>query len=127
MPTNGPESTVREFSRAFNEGNVDAVLKLYEPQAVLLWQPDQTAAGTDALRMALRKFSSMKPTLTMGKYRLVIAGDIALSIVNWTLAGVGPDSKPVQMAGTTSDVLRRQPDVRWLFVIDNPWGADVLP
>ena len=34
--------------------------------------------------------------------------------------------KPVQMEGATSDVLRKQPDGRWLFVIDNPWGAAIL-
>jgi ketosteroid isomerase-like protein len=32
----------------------------------------------------------------------------------------------VRMDGVTSDVLRRQADGRWLFVIDNPWGAGVL-
>jgi hypothetical protein len=30
------------------------------------------------------------------------------------------------MEGTTSDVLRRQGDGTWLFVIDNPWGAGIL-
>ena len=31
-----------------------------------------------------------------------------------------------KMQGTTSDVLRRQADGTWLFVIDNPWGSAIL-
>jgi ketosteroid isomerase-like protein len=62
----------------------------------------------------------------MGRYQAILAGDIALSIATWTLKGTGPDGKPIQMEGTTTDVLRRQADGRWLFVIDNPWGQGIL-
>jgi ketosteroid isomerase-like protein len=68
----------------------------------------------------------MKPTLTLEKKSLVIAGDIALLIVQATLQGKGPDGTPVRMEHTSSDVLRRQADGKWLFVIDNPWGAVIL-
>ena len=62
----------------------------------------------------------------MGKYQAIVAGDIALSLVAWTLKGTGLDGKPVHMEGTGTDVLRRQADGRWLFVIDNPWGPAIL-
>ena len=55
-----------------------------------------------------------------------MAGDLALSIVGWSLTGTGPDGKSVQMEGTTSDILRKQADGNWLFAIDNPWGAGIL-
>jgi uncharacterized protein (TIGR02246 family) len=126
MPTNDPEMAVRDFFSAFNDGNVEAVLALYEPKAALVAQPAQIAEGTIALRAALDWFFSMKPTLTMGKNRLVIAGDLALSVAKWTLTGTGSEGKAVHMEGTTSDVLRPQADGRWLFVIDNPWGVDIL-
>lgn len=126
VSTNNPEATVVEFFRAFNERNMEAVLALYEPKAVLLAQPGQMAEGTASLRAALDGFWSMKPTLTMGKNRMVTVGDLALSLVNWTLRGIGPDGKAIEMAGTTSDVLRRQANGQWLFVIDNPWGAAIV-
>jgi len=31
------------------------------------------------------------------------------------------------MSGESTDVLRRQEDGRWLIVLDNPWGAQILP
>ncbi len=30
------------------------------------------------------------------------------------------------MSGESTDVLRRQPDGRWLIALDNPWGVQIL-
>ena len=126
MFTNKPEEAVQAFFDAFNRGDIDTVIALYEPKAILVAQPGQIVEGHAAIREALNGFLAMKPTLTPEKKTLVAADDIALSVVRWTLNGTGPDGAPVRMDGVTSDVLRRQADGRWLFVIDNPWGAGVL-
>lgn len=126
MSTTNPETTVRDFFRLFGEGKTEAVMALYEPNAILVAQPGHIAQGAANLRTAVNGFLSMKPTLQLGALNLLVAGDIALSIANWTLDGTAPDGSPVHMQGTTSDVLRRQTDGTWLFVIDNPWGAAVL-
>jgi ketosteroid isomerase-like protein len=44
-------------------------------------------------------------------------------MAKWTLNGTSPEGGPVEIAGQTSDVLRRQSDGNWLIVIDNPFGA----
>lgn len=126
MPTFSPEATVEAFFKAFNDGDLGGIVSLYEGQAVLVAQPGQTTQGTAALREALNGFLALKPTLIPGKKKLVTAGDIALSVVKWSLRGKGPDGQAVQMNGTTADVLRRQADGSWRFVIDNPWGASIL-
>jgi ketosteroid isomerase-like protein len=50
--------------------------------------------------------------------------DPALVIGVWSFNGTGLDGQPVQLAARNADVLRRQSDGTWRFVIDNPWGAD---
>jgi ketosteroid isomerase-like protein len=37
-----------------------------------------------------------------------------------------PRGESVVLGGESTDVLRRQPDGRWLIAIDDPWGARVL-
>jgi uncharacterized protein (TIGR02246 family) len=126
MPNTTPEGAVQGFFDAFNRGDLEAVVAMYEPQAILVAQPRQVVEGHAAIREALIGFLAMQATLTADRKSLVIAGDVALSVVRWTLNGKGPDGAPVRMEGTTSDVLRKQADGRWLFVIDNPWGASIL-
>ena len=126
MSTTTPEETAKAIFEAFNQGDVEAAVALYEPNGILVVNPGQLAEGTAALREALGGFIAMKPVFTLGKSELVMAGDLALSIVGWSLTGTGPESEPVQMEGTTSDILRKQADGNWLFAIDNPWGAGIL-
>ena len=126
MTANNPEEVLHAFFRAFNQGDIEAILAFYEPQGVLVAPPGQVNEGHAALRESLSKFLAMKPTLILEKHSMVKAGDLALSLVKWTLNGTGADGKPARMQGTSSDVMRKQPDGRWLYVIDNPWGAGIL-
>jgi ketosteroid isomerase-like protein len=41
----------------------------------------------------------------------------------WSFDGTGPDGDPVRLEASDADVLRRQTDGTWRFVIDNPWGT----
>jgi ketosteroid isomerase-like protein len=41
----------------------------------------------------------------------------------WSFDGTGPDGEPVRLEAQNADVLRRQEDGSWRFVIDNPWGT----
>jgi len=42
----------------------------------------------------------------------------------WQLGMTGPDGKPAQMQGQSVEIVRRQADGHWLFVIDLPFGVE---
>ena len=75
----------------------------------------------EAIRQVMSQFLALQPTLTL-KVTAVQAGAIALLSSTWSLAGTGPDGKPVSMSGQGREVVRRQPDGTWRFVIDAPNG-----
>ena len=118
--------TVRNLLEAINQGDVDKALGLYEPEAVFITQPGIVARGKDAIRTALEGFISLKPSLKGESTELVEAGDVALYCSKWTLVGTSPDGKRVEMGGISSDVLRKQTDGRWLIIVDNPWGTNIV-
>jgi uncharacterized protein (TIGR02246 family) len=114
------------YYRAFTTGDIEAIVALYEPQARLVVQPGQVAEGHAAIREALRACFALQPTLTRQPPQVVTSGDIALSMDQWAITGTGPDGQPVALGGTAVEVLRRQADGRWLYVVDNPWGTGLL-
>ena len=52
--------------------------------------------------------------------QVLVAGDVALVVNDWVLTGAAPDGSAVRQTGRSADVVRKQPDGRWLVVIDKP-------
>jgi uncharacterized protein (TIGR02246 family) len=124
MPAREPEEAHRLWTECFNAGDLDGLLALYEPNATLMPQPGQAVSGTAAIREALGGFLGLKPAFDWVETKLAIrSNDLALLHSSWTLSGTGPDGSPMNLSGTTADVVRRQSDGTWLFAIDNPWGT----
>src|SRR5437867_820453 len=85
MPVTRPEDMAQSFAEAFNSGNVDAVLALYESNAVLVAPPGQLASGIDAIREALQGFLALKGKLAIESRYCIRAGDTALTSSKWAL------------------------------------------
>jgi ketosteroid isomerase-like protein len=119
-----PEQVLAAIVSGINSGDLDSLMPLYESEAAFATQPGSLAPGAAGIREALAGFISMTGTLDLEVTRVLKAGDLALVIGVWSFHGTGPDGGPVHLAASNADVLRRQPDGTWRFVIDNPWGTD---
>jgi ketosteroid isomerase-like protein len=107
-----------------NSGDLDSLMPLYESEAAFATEPGSLAPGTPGVREALNGFISMNGELDLEVTRVLEVDDLALVVGVWSFDGTGPDGEPVQLAAKNADVLRRQADGTWRFVIDNPWGTD---
>ena len=119
-----PEHVLKSIVDGINTGNLDALMRLYEPQAAFAAQPGGLAYGLPGVRESLAAFIAMKGTLDLNVTRVLEASDLALVVGEWSFTGTGTDGEPVKLTGHNADVLRRQSDGSWRFVIDNPWGTD---
>jgi uncharacterized protein (TIGR02246 family) len=120
------QSTMDTNNAAVAAGNMDAILATYEPNAVLIGQPGMPATGTAALREAFKQFLFLNPKIKIVSQDLIQSSDIALHSYTWKMSGKTPDGNPVEQSGFSIVVLRKQPDGRWLMVIDNPFGDHLL-
>ena len=118
--------TVDRLVRAINAGDLKTALGLYEPDAVLVVRPGRLARGWAQLHEALAGFVALRATLMSESQGVIEAGDLALYLGRWTLRGTDPAGKSVTLGGESADILRRHGDGRWLIVVDNPWGAQLL-
>jgi len=111
---------------AFHRGDIDGIMRTYEPGAVVVAQPGTPISGTPALRAMFAGFVAAKAHFTFLGHEVIQAEDVALHLTPWRMAGVAPDGKAVEARGLSVAVLRRQPDGRWLMVIDDPFGDTLL-
>ena len=123
MSTATPEQVLASIVDGINTGNLDALMPLYESEAAFATQPGSVAHGLSGIREALAGFSSMKGKLDLEVKRVLEVGDLALVTGVWSFK-TGPDGEAVRLAASNADVLRRQEEGTWRFVIDNLWGTD---
>jgi len=124
MPAHTPEEVHEIFTRLFSAGDLEGIMGLYEAGATILPNPGPAVTGLAAIREVMIAFLALKPQFELKLKKAVKTNEVALLFSNWTLKGTDPHGGAVEMAGQTSDVVRRQSDGSWLIVIDIPFGAE---
>ncbi|MDA0184002.1 nuclear transport factor 2 family protein [Solirubrobacter phytolaccae] len=105
-----PEDLTRAFVDRVNAGDVDGLVALYEPDAIIAFPPGRLTQGHAAIRALYEGMLAGKPHFEYEEpLTTLIAGDLALT------------ATPAQdEAGVRAQVVRRQPDGTWLRVLDRP-------
>jgi ketosteroid isomerase-like protein len=104
-----PEDLGRFFVERANAGDVDGLVALYEPDAVLALPDGEVARGGEEIRRIYEQLLADRPQFPAGELRPALRnGDFALTSTR--LVG----------GGATVEVARRQPDGSWLWLLDQP-------
>jgi ketosteroid isomerase-like protein len=128
-PSYDPPRTPRQVSDRLVEhlttGDIDGALSLYGPDSAFNnGRHGGVSFGLSQIRESLKRFTELKPALVVSTSNVIQTGDIALMNSHWLLKGTRPDGTPVEMGGHGSDVMARQPDGSWKFLIDNAWAIE---
>ena len=123
MSEDSPRSVHETFEAAFNAGDLETIVALYEPDAILISSPGKAVRGHEAVRQMLHKFLAVSQKLTLQVAGVFEIDEIALLTSEWQISGIDQQGKAVQLAGQMDDVVRRQKNGSWRIIIDNLWGG----
>ncbi len=125
MPARKPEECDILLIEAMNKGDLDTAVALYEPNASFVLDSGQIITGRAAIREAAQSYLALKPKFTIEVKAIQNGdGDLALTGTTWSVTGIDAAGKPFTGSGKSTEVVRRQADGTWLFVIDNPHGGE---
>jgi ketosteroid isomerase-like protein len=100
--------------------HVENLLALYEPEAVLRVDASQNnLTGLAAIASELQHMLQAPGTMTSRNNFCIIHGDLALR-ADWDLVA---DDGSVVASGSSAEIVRRQTDGTWRYVIDHAAGA----
>jgi len=102
-----PEDLSRLLVERLNAADVDGLVALYEPDAVLALADGRIVRGSAELREAFAQFVAGRPTFKPGRPSPALrSGELALT------------SSRLPDGTVTAEVARLQSDGTWLWVID---------
>jgi ketosteroid isomerase-like protein len=114
MPAKSPEEICWLFQQYMAEGDIDAVLSVYDPEAVFLNRTGEVKKNGQALKQDLAPFAAMKAVFEFNIKQVVQADDSA-DDTDWKL------SSPEPMSVYAIEVARRQEDGTWRWLIGDPF------
>jgi uncharacterized protein (TIGR02246 family) len=116
-----PSEASKLFEERFASGDLEGLMELYEDDAVFT-NAQGAHVGPEAIRGVLAGYLSTGASIVMNDSVAFEAGDLAL--VHWAWTMTFPDGRVAE--GATAEVLRRQSDGSWRFIIDNPDGPALI-
>ena len=121
MDARQPEGVSELLVALLGRGDVRDAAELYEDDAVFA-DYDVTVRGLDDIVLAHQRFYDAGKTLILNDSLVFEVGDIALVHWSWTVRDADGSSR----YGISAEVLRRQPDGTWKFIIDNSDGTALV-
>lgn len=116
-----PEQISEVLATLLDQGDTGNVADLYEDEAVFA-DFDATVSGLDDIVGAHERFCDAGLTLILNESVAFQVDDIALVHWSWTVRDADGSSRK----GISAEVLRRQPDGTWKFIIDNSDGTALV-
>lgn len=115
-----PDGLHEIFAQAFAARDVEALLGLYESDAIRLQRDGQILRGVDALRSVFEGLVKADLKMEGVQQPPLIADDLALTSTRYEYESDGADGDRVTIRMVTAEVSRRQSDGSWRIVIDAP-------
>ncbi|MBB6465745.1 ketosteroid isomerase-like protein [Aminobacter lissarensis] len=112
-----PADMNETFAAIRNSGDVGALLALFEEDACLLVDASGSGfAGKAAIAGELERLVRMPGTMTSTNTFCVEHGDLALLRADFAIVN---EEGFTLYSGSTAEIVRRQTDGTWLYVIDH--------
>lgn len=118
-----PEEINIRWGEAFNAGDAEAMLSLYEPDALLVPGPGQEPVRGAALEASVRWLTGLRATVTYEPRYWLRYGEFAVGSISFHIVGVDESGAPIELRGTTAEFARRQSDGTWKYVVDHPFAG----
>ncbi|BCJ61767.1 YybH family protein [Micromonospora endophytica] len=111
-PAKRPEDLSRFVVERLNASDVDGLVALYEPDAVLALADGSMAVGASQIRAAYEQMVGGLPVMEPGEQQpTLVSSELALM------------SSRLRNGTVTAEVARRQADGTWLWILDQPMIA----
>ncbi|GAA4139018.1 hypothetical protein GCM10022216_16700 [Sphingobacterium kyonggiense] len=117
-----PEDMNNTFAKAYNSGNVDNIDLLFEMDAKVVTYDKSIISGRNEYHKEHLNLLKLGGKMTSVNQSCIIFEDIALLSAEWKINTRNEDGRPMEISGKSTEVIRKQKDGTWLYVIDNPFG-----
>ncbi|MEJ2458325.1 MAG: DUF4440 domain-containing protein [Novosphingobium sp.] len=103
----------------FNAADLDGLVDLYVSDVTYVNPDGKEMVGQSLVREDFEGLLALKPRIELGDRKHLIYKDIALTTNHWTLRFTKADGTGEELTGGGIEVMRKQRDGGWRYIIDD--------
>jgi ketosteroid isomerase-like protein len=107
------------LAAAFNTGNVNTVLGMYDFNGIIVPEPGKPVSGKEKFEEAIKAILSIKGKMEIKTVYCLQTGSLAVGRSEWNIT----DGNEVKVSAKGIEVMKQQPDGTWKIIIDHAFGA----
>lgn len=123
------KEAIEAADKAITCEDFDALMEFYAEDAALVIKPGMIAKGKDHIRkafVAISEHFNHHLVVKQGEMQVIQGADTALVIMETLMETVDSLGAPLSISRRATYVFREESPGRWLCVVDNSYGTDVL-
>jgi len=111
------------LANAFNTGDVNIVLSMYDVNGIIVPEPGKPVSGKSRFEEAIKGILSIPGKMDIQTVYCLQAGDMAVGRSEWSIT----DGGETKISAKGIEVMKKQDDGTWKVLIDHAFGAENLP
>lgn len=108
------------LASAFNTGNVNIVLSMYDVTGIIVPEPGKPVSGKEKFEEAINGILSIPGTMEIKTVYCLQTGNIAVGRSEWSITNNGE----VKVSAKGIEVMKQQEDGSWKIIVDHAFGAE---
>ena len=108
------------LANAFNTGDVDIVMSMYDVAGIIVPEPGKPVSGKEKFEEAIKGILSIKGKMEIKTVYCLQTGNIAVGRSEWNIT----DNDEVKISAKGIEVMKQQADGSWKIIVDHAFGAE---
>ena len=117
-----PQDAHASLAAAFNTGDVNTVLNMYDVTGIIVPEPGKPVSGQAEFKQAIEAILSIKGKMEIKTVYCLQTGDIAVGRSEWNIT----DGNDIKVSAKGIEVMKRQADGTWKIIVDHAFGAEAI-
>lgn len=108
------------LANAFNTGNVETVMSMYDVTGIIVPEPGKPVSGKVKFEEAIKGILSIKGKMDIKTVYCLQTGNIAVGRSEWNIT----DNGETKISAKGIEVMKQQADGSWKIIVDHAFGAE---
>ncbi len=118
LPTRA-EDAHKTLAAAFNTGDVQTVLNMYDFNGIIVPEPNKPVSGRAEFEEAIKAILAIKGKMEIKTVYCLETNGLAVGRSEWNIT----DGDEVKISSKGIELMKQQPDGTWKILIDHAFGA----